>query len=184
MIFRILVATACFLTAAPAFAECAKPEQVALIRGEHAFVQTRMLKGVKRPLAAEGVLKTEADTAVWTVKQPIEIVTRIGPEGVTQAVDGGPPEPVGPQGTGNPFFQDTGLVDLLRGDLSRVEEHYEVKRSVRTEPAGWTLALSPKSELLSKYIASVTVEGCQRVASITVVQSSGDTLRIDLKDPS
>jgi hypothetical protein len=167
--------------AAPAMAACAKPEELALVRGEHAFAQTRTLKGVARPLVSSGTLETSADGVIWKVTKPIEIVTRIGPKGITQAIEGGPDEPLGAAGANNPFFSETGLIDLLRGDLSKLDTRYQVARSTRTSPEGWRLALTPKSASLTPYVASITIEGCTRVESVAVAQANGDMIRIDLK---
>jgi hypothetical protein len=169
------------LTTPAAAAACVKPESLAKLSGEQGFTQTRTLKGVKRPLTTNGTLKPEADGVVWTVTDPIQIVTRITSKGVTQAIEGGKEEPVGPAGGANPFFTETGLVDLLRGDLSRLETRYAVQRSTRTKPQGWKLSLTPKAEAVKGYIATIAVEGCQRVESIAVKQANGDMIRVDLK---
>ncbi len=166
---------------APAMAECVAPEKLALVRGEHAFTQTRTLKGVKRPLVSSGTLEAKADGVVWKVTKPIEIVTRITSTGVTQSIDGGPDEPIGAAGANNPFFSETGLVDLLRGDLSKLDARYKVDRSTRARPEGWKLALAPKSASVTPYISSIAIEGCTRVESVAVSQANGDMMRIDLK---
>ena len=167
--------------AAPAMAECAKPEALAMVRGEHAFTQTRTLKGVARPLVSSGVLEAQADGVVWKVTSPIQIVTRIGPKGVTQSIEGGPEESVGAAGANNPFFSETGLIDLLRGDLSKLETRYQIAQSARKTPEGWKLALTPKSASVTSYISSIAIEGCTRVESVAVSQANGDMMRIDLK---
>lgn len=176
-----LIASLMLMTAAPAMAQCAKPEDLALVRGEHAFTQTRTLKGVTRPLVSSGTLETQADGVVWKVVKPIEIVTRIGPKGVTQSIDGGPEEPAGATGANNPFFSETGLIDLLRGDLSKLDARYQVARSKRAIPEGWKLALTPKSASVTPYISSIAIEGCTRVESVAVAQANGDMMRIDLE---
>ena len=182
MTVRIVIAASLILAlAAPAMAECAKPEELAMLRGEHAFTQTRTLKGVARPLVSSGTLETQADGVVWKVVRPIEIVTRIGPKGVTQSIDSGLEEPVGAAGASNPFFSETGLIDLLRGDLSKLDMRYQISRGTRAKPEGWKLALTPKSASVASYISSIAIEGCTRVESVAVAQANGDMMRIDLK---
>jgi hypothetical protein len=176
-----LIASLMLTLATPAAAECAKPEELAMVRGEHAFTQTRTLKGVARPLISSGTLEAQADGVVWKVTKPIEIVTRIGPKGVTQSIDGGPEEAVGAAGANNPFFSETGLIDLLRGDLSKLDQRYQVARGTRAKPEGWKLALTPKSASVTPYISNIAIEGCTRVESVAVAQANGDMMRIELK---
>jgi hypothetical protein len=174
-------ALAAFVAGAPAMAQCLAPEAVAKLEGVHPFVQTRTLTGVARPLVSSGEVEAKGDAVIWRVTKPVEIVTTIGPTGVTQAIDGGPAESVSGGGN-NPFFSETGLLDLLKGDLSGVEARYGVTRGVRKAPAGWTLDLKPKSEALAPYIASISVAGCMRVEAVAVTQANGDVIRVDLKD--
>ena len=162
-------------------AQCAAPETVAKLEGSHPFVQTRTLKGVNRPLVSNGVVEAKGDAIVWRVTKPVEIVTKITPTGITQSVDGGPEEVMGGGASGNPFFSETGLLDLLKGDLTKVESRYEMKRTERKSVAGWVLDLKPKSQALAPYIASINVEGCKRVEAVAVTQANGDVIRIDLK---
>jgi hypothetical protein len=116
------------------------------------------------------------------VTQPVKIVTHVAPASITQSIEDGPPTPVGPAAGNNPFITETGLIDLLKGDLSKLDARYEVKRSARAKPEGWKLQLKPKGAALAPYISGIAVEGCQRVESIAVLQANGDMIRIDLKD--
>jgi hypothetical protein len=173
----ILVALA---LAAPAMAECAKPEALARFAGKQPFVQTRTLKGMSRPLKSTGEVEVTKDSAIWRVLTPMAITTRISPAGITQSVDGGPEQPMGPSAGANPFLNETGLLDLLKGDLSRMDARYEVAREARAKPEGWKLNLKPKSAQLSPYVSAVRVEGCKRVEAIAVDQANGDSIRIEL----
>ncbi|MBI1359090.1 MAG: outer membrane lipoprotein carrier protein LolA [Alphaproteobacteria bacterium] len=180
---RVLIVLAGALALAlPASAACVAPEQLAALTGSHDFVQTRTLKGVSRPLVSSGQVTPQSDGVLWTVTHPIEIVTHVTPTGITQSIEGGPEQPVGPSGSNNPFISETGLIELLKGDLSKLDQRYDVTRGVRARPEGWTLQLKPKGAALAPYISGIAVEGCKRVESITVEQANGDTIRIDLKD--
>jgi hypothetical protein len=170
--------------ALPAAAECAAPESLAHLSGAQPFVQTRTLKGVARPLRSEGQVEIAGQTAVWRVTSPVAIVTRISPTGITQSVDGGPEERLGAASTSNPFLTETGLLDLLKGDLSQMDARYDVQRGHRNRPEGWTLSLRPKSAQLSPYISTIRIEGCRRVESIAVDQANGDSIRIELTEPA
>jgi hypothetical protein len=168
--------------AAPANAACVAPEKLAALTGAHDFVQTRTLKGVARPLVSSGTVTPEADGVLWAVTSPVKIVTHVTPTGITQSIEDAPETPVGPSSGGNPFITETGLIELLKGDLSKLDTRYEVKREARAKPEGWKLQLKPKGSALAPYISSIAVEGCQRVESIAVSQANGDMIRIDLKD--
>ncbi len=168
--------------AASAHAECAKPEAAAAIQGKQPFVQTRTLTGLSRPLVSEGEVEATADAVIWRVNKPVSVVTRVAATGITQSVDGGAETPVGPSGANNPFLTETGLGDLLRGDLSKMDQRYSVARTKRAKPQGWVLTMTPKSKSLSPYISSIRAEGCLRVEAISVAQPNGDAIRIELKD--
>jgi hypothetical protein len=101
---------------------------------------------------------------------------------VTQSIDGGPDEPVGPAGGANPFLSETGLLDLLRGNLSGLETRYTVTRQARSSPQGWRINLAPKSKTLAPYISGIVVEGCNAVESIAVSQANGDAIRVVMTD--
>ncbi len=175
-------AVAMLALVAPASAVCIAPEQIAALTGAHDFIQTRMLKGVARPLVSSGTVAPEPDGVLWTMTQPVRIVTRVTASGITQSIEDAPAQSVGPAAGNNPFISETGLIDLLRGDLSKLDARYEVKRSARAKPEGWRLQLKPKGAALAPYIAGIAVEGCQRIESIAVTQANGDMIRIELKD--
>jgi len=169
--------------AAPAFADCAKPEAIAAPKGEQAFTQTRVLKGVKRPIVSTGSVLVEGETVLWTVKEPIEIVTRITKSGVTQAVDGGAPEPLGPEGSDAVLVQ-SGLMDLLKGQLTALDTRYSVKRAAREKGEGWKLDMTPKAEQLKGWISGLEVEGCNRIETVSIRQANGDVMNVALAAPA
>ncbi len=168
--------------ASPVSAACVAPEQLAALSGPHDFVQTRTLKGVARPLVSSGQVTPQSDGVLWTVTRPIKIVTRVTPAGITQSIEDGPEQSVGASGASNPFISETGLIDLLKGDLSKLDQRYDVTRGARAKAEGWLLELTPKAAALAPYISGIAIEGCKRVELITVEQANGDAIRIDLKD--
>lgn len=178
---RALLLPLALVFAAPAFGECVKPEQLAKLAGKQAFTQTRTLKGMSRPLKSTGEVEIAGEAAIWRVTAPVKVTTKLSPSGVTQSVDDGPEQPIGgAAGASNPFLTETGLLDLLKGDLSKMDQRYAVERGVRAKPEGWTLKLIPKSAQLSPYVAAVRIEGCKRVEAIAVDQANGDSIRIEL----
>jgi hypothetical protein len=178
IVLPLLIALA--VSAPAAMAECARPEALAHLSGKQPFVQTRTLKGMTRPLKSTGEVEATTDSMIWRVLTPMKIVTRISPAGITQSVDGGPEEKLGPAGSSNPFLTETGLLDLLKGDLSKIDTRYDVTREARAKPEGWKMSLQPKSAQLSPYVSAVRIEGCKRVEAIAVDQANGDSIRIEL----
>lgn len=164
---------------AQAQSQCVKPEALGPLATKRAFVQTRRLKDIAKPLVSRGMAEPIADGVLWRVTEPVEIVTRITPKGVFQSVEGGPEETVASAASNDPFLADTGLVQLLRGDLQQVESRYESRRSARAGKTGWRMDLTPKSEALRKFISSVTVEGCATLDHVGLTQANGDRIEID-----
>ena len=178
---RSLIVSACILIGAPlALAEeCVEPSDLAGQDGERNFVQTRNLAGVPAPLTSSGHVSFSDQEIVWTVTSPLTIETRIAPAGMTQSIEGGDPEPVGAGGADNPLLSDSGLLELIRGDLSRLEERYDV---VHEGPeTGWSLTLTPKLAEMAQYVSGVSIKGCAAVDYIEVIQSNGDRISVAFK---
>jgi len=162
-----------------AFADeaCHKPVEVAGFEGEQDFVQTRWFKGVSNPLISSGTITLSEDSVKWAVLEPVSIVTTVTEGGIVQSVEGGPPERVSGGQSSSPLLEQSGLFDLLKGDLSRVDQFYSVSAP---EPVdnGWSISLVPSDAKMREFVDRITVKGCRRVSNIHVVQSSGDTLEI------
>jgi len=169
-----------FLIAAAGAGDCTPPVDLVSEPATRAFTQTRMIDGIDRPLVSSGDMALSADEIVWTVTDPIEIITRVTETEMTQAVAGGAPEPVGGAAAAGPILSDSGLIDLLKGDLSNVDARYDV---AETESAsGWTLTLAPKSAELADHILSIGVAGCEAVSLITLTQTNGDVVTVEFTD--
>lgn len=173
-----------FAAAAPAglAQTCLDPSDLAGQNGARDFTQTRELTGVPAPLRSSGHVAFSDEEIVWTVTSPLTIVTRVAPDGMTQSIEGGDPEPVGAGGADNPLLNDSGLLDLLRGDLSRLDERYDVVREA--DDAGWTLKLTPKLADMAEFVSGVTIKGCMAVDAIRVDQSNGDAIAVAFDDQS
>lgn len=171
MSFSLIIAA----QAAPAGEQtCLAPQKVAQELGSRHFVQERHLKGIDQALVSSGAVLVASDSIMWTVSDPIEISTVISESGMTQSIEGGPAEPVGAAGAANPMLSQSGLVNLLKGDLRGVDENYIVSE-IENE-TGWGLSLMPKAQDMAKHVTAINVTGCTKIDSIKVKQSNGDVI--------
>ena len=155
-------------------AACVAPDSLARTEGVFSFVQTRELVGVDAPIVSSGVVEFKPDLITWTVSEPIEIVTRITPQGVTQSVDGGEPTSVG--AVSSPMFARSGVDAMLRGDFDGLSANYEMERG--NTSAGWVLRLTPLSEDVREFISEISLTGCSRIDAIRLVQANGDVMKV------
>lgn len=148
--------------------------------GTMAFTQTRHLNGVRAPLVSRGRAVVAADRVDWRVTDPLDIRTTITPSGITQSIEGGPPQRVGPQAGGDAFLSSAGLFDLLVGDFSALSTHYTVFRGAPQANGAWSMRLTPRSEGLARFVSHIEVGGCERVSEVEVRQANGDWMEIAL----
>ncbi|HVZ99886.1 MAG TPA: outer membrane lipoprotein carrier protein LolA [Caulobacterales bacterium] len=176
----LLVALIALGLASAGHAACVDPLAMPVQYGSAEFTQTRHLSGVRAPLVSRGRATIAAQRVEWRVTDPLDIVTTITPAGITQAVENGPPQRVGPQGGGDAFLSSAGLLDLLSGNVAALSTHYDVAR----EPAGangaWRVRLTPKDAALAQYLARLEIGGCSRVEHVEVRQANGDWMEIAL----
>jgi hypothetical protein len=166
-----------------AHAQCADPFHIAAPTGAVAFTQTRHLSGVARPLVSHGQAQVGADRLQWHVTQPVDILTVISPAGVTQSIEGGPAQSMGPQG-GDAFMSSSGLLDIMRGDFTAARTHYEVAALPAAASGDWRLRLTPRSAQMARFISFFEVQGCDAVGQVKVQQAGGDWMEIQLAPPA
>lgn len=182
---RTLTALAiALLSAGAAAAQCPSPmtEGVKLSPDAQAFRQERHLKGASRSIVSSGVVSVEDGVVLWRVTTPIEIVTRIADDGVTQSIEGGPFEPVG-ETAGAGFSSQIGFAALLQADLKALESSYVIKPAKAQAEGDWTYALTPRNEQLADQISAIDVEGCETLETVRVRQANGDVILISLGEP-
>lgn len=143
-----------------------------------AFTQTRHLSAIRTPLVSRGQAVIARDRVDWTVTQPVNIRTTITSAGITQSVEGGPAQRVGPQG--DAFLSSAGLFNLLAGDFSQLSAHYDIARGAAGADGAWTLQLTPKAASLARFVSRIEVNGCRRVEGVEVRQADGDWMEIAL----
>ncbi len=167
---------------ASADAKCIDPFATLPVPARTAFTQTRHFQNVAKPLVAEGVVEIAAAHVRWHVTKPVDILTVIAPEGVTQSVDHGPPQALGASG-GDAFLSGSGLLHVLSGNFSAARAQYKI---TTLPPIGgnWHLRLVPRGEQVARLIRHMDVQGCIGVASLQVQQADGDWMDIRLALPA
>ncbi|ACT58987.1 outer membrane lipoprotein carrier protein LolA [Hirschia baltica] len=156
--------------------QCLAPQSVAQEIGSRKFTQERRLEGIEQSLVSQGIVNVSADAIEWTVLDPIEITTVISPNGMTQSIEGGPAQEVGAVGASNPILSQSGLIQLLKGDLTGADANYTVTDFEIND--GWGVSLAPKAEDMAKHVTKIDVTGCMKIDSINVVQANGDQILV------
>ena len=164
---------------AAAAAKCADPFSTLQVQAISAFTQTRYFQGVSKPLVSQGLVKLSADRVQWHVKKPVDIVTVIAPDGVSQSIEGGPVQALGPRG-GDSFLADSGLRHVLSGDFTAARAGYKITNLPEAPNGNWRLRLVPRAEPFARFVRHLDVEGCAGVAQIRVQQANGDWMDIHL----
>lgn len=167
--------------AAPANA-CIDPNNIRVEYGAMSFTQTRHLNGVSRPLVARGRATIAAERVDWHVTTPVNALTTITSTGITQSIDGGPPQRVNAQG-GDAFLSSAGLFDMLVGNFEALEQHYTIARGAARADGDWNIRLTPRAQGLSRFLSHIEVAGCERVEQVEVRQANGDWMEISLSPP-
>lgn len=165
---------------AMAHAGCADPFKIAVERGAKAFTQTRHLNKVATPLVSQGTAVIARDRVEWRVTKPLDVLTTITPQGITQSVENSPPQTLGPQDSSNSFLTSTGLFDLLVGDFAAVRTHYDIATMPSETAKSWKLNFKPRQAALAQFISNIVVEGCTRIKQVEIHQANGDWMQITL----
>ncbi len=168
-----------------AAAECPSPASGALAppAAPQTFTQERHLKGASRPIVSSGVASVADEVVTWRVTTPIEIVTRIADDGVSQSIEGGPFEPVG-ETAGAGFASQIGFAALLRADTQALERSYQIEHSPTATDAHWSFTLIPRDRQLAQQITAIDVTGCSSLQSVNVRQFNGDQVLIRFSGPA
>lgn len=169
--------------AGAAHAQCANPMVGLQVPPINAFTQARNFKGVAKPLLAQGEVEISANQVRWHVKKPADIVTLITPTGVTQSVEGGPAQALGPSGADS-FFASNGLRDLLSGNFAAIRSLYEISALPAGKAGEWHLRLAPKGAALARFLRFLDVRGCTNLTALRVQQANGDWMDIQFSRPA
>jgi len=169
---------------APAFAatdvEAVKQRvaKVDVLRGE--FTQEKQVAGFKNPLRSQGRFVLAQDHGVvWTTLKPFpsevvvtrdRILSRQSDGSSRVELDGGPQPGTRPGPT-------TTLALLMSGDAQALSAQFTVKVEVLPGNA-WRMQLTPRSAMLGKVFAQLTLSGDRYVREVQINEANQDVTRI------
>ncbi len=173
----LLVAAAALPGAA--FAKCADPFALRAETGQFDFKQTRRLSNMKTPLISTGVASVKPGRVDWRVVKPVDVRLTITPGKITQSVQGGPAQSVGPA-SADPFLRSSGLFEILTGDYTALRRYYVITGAPAAPGAAWSLSLKPKDANLGRFLGAIEIAGCLRAEAVSIRQANGDTIAIEM----
>lgn len=167
------------LAGAPAFAACADPYRLKAETGSFDFRQTRRLASMKTPLVSTGVASVKPGRVDWRVVKPVDVRLTITPGRITQSVQGGPAQAVGPA-SADPFLRSSGLFEILTGDFSALRRYYTISGGPASPGGAWKLSLKPKDATLARFLTTIEISGCARAEAVSIRQANGDSIAIEM----
>jgi hypothetical protein len=174
----LIAAMVAGMGAGPSFAACADPFKLKAETGSFDFKQTRRLATMKTPLISTGVAAVKPGRVDWRVVKPVDVRLSITPGKITQSVQGGPAQAVGPA-SADPFLRSSGLFEILTGNYDALKRYYTIS-GAPAPGASWKLALKPKDANLGRFLSSIEIAGCGRAEAVTIRQANGDTIAIEM----
>lgn len=153
---------------------CPPPSEIAVSDFSREFVQSRYLKGVSAPLVSKGTVSLKGERIEWHNRSPVDILTTFGPDGITQSVEGGDPEPVSTGGGAVPGVGGLPLASILRGNLSALDAYFEISTSMLAGDEPWVAVLNPLDSGLADILGTIEIGGCTEVERVTLRRATGD----------
>ncbi|MFN3856750.1 MAG: outer membrane lipoprotein carrier protein LolA [Caulobacter sp.] len=160
-------------------AKCADPYALRAETGRFDFIQTRRMASMKTPLVSRGVAEVKPGRVDWRVVDPVDVLLTITPGRITQSVQGGKAQAVGPA-SADPFLRSSGLFEMLTGDFNALRRYYTVAGGPRAPGAPWKLTLKPKDANLGRFLSTIEISGCNRAEGVLIRQGNGDTIAIEM----
>jgi hypothetical protein len=154
--------------------QCIQPDALKIETIDRSFVQERFLAGMSAPLRSEGRLKATADQISWHMLKPFDVETVLTPTAITQSIDGGPPQPAGPEGSDLSASIARLFASLLQGRWSELQSVFHVSKGTAAKGEPWSVALEPIDPQMQKILGKIDVEGCTDISSIKIDHQNGD----------
>jgi len=151
-----------------------------VLRG--AFVQEKRVKGFKRPLVSRGDFVVAKGRGVrWHTHSPFDSVLLVRKDDISSRQ--GDTEVFRLDAAKEPTVRvvNTVLFSLLAGDLSVLEQHFEVKGELGA--SGWALELVPKADGLKRVLLRIAMTGDRFVRRLELSEASQDVTVIRIESP-
>ncbi len=164
-----LSASAAEATVESITAEVARP---AVLRG--AFSQEKQVSGFRNPLRSQGrFVVARGHGVIWSTLTPFPSEMVITADRILSRQRDGATR-VELDAREQPALRsvNTILFALMSGDVQALSGQFNV--SATREGQGWTLRLTPKSPVLAKAFASLTLQGDRYVRQVEIIEASKD----------
>ena len=151
----------------------------ALLRAS--FTQEKRAAALTRPIASRGRLTVARDLGViWRIEAPLTMSVAYRGDAVVE-VDGEGRRRVRPF-SDNRAQAEVGRVirPLPAAAFSALRQHFDAEGNA--DGKGWQVDLVPRSPQLAQFVKSLQLAGALHVEQIVVVDGSGDTTLIRLRD--
>lgn len=180
----VLILTALSATSAAATPpQCPSVNALAVGDAVRPFTQVRTLPSLPKPIHSSGVLQAAGEQFIWRICDPFDIRTTVGPDGISQSVEGGAPQPVGPQAMQQAIRQIS-IADIFQGRFDHLGDVFTVDITDAASTKGrWRVGLTPHGGGASAVINRIDIHGCDDVASVTIIYQDGGRDDIDVGPP-
>ena len=153
--------------------QLAKPE---VIHGQ--FIQEKHLRALPQPLTSKGTFVLAKNHGLlWLLKTPLQQDYRITDQGIARRDASGwqmlPGKSAGAE-------QNRLFLAVLQGDSSGLQRDFEL--SLSGEAQDWRLTLVPRSMLLKQVFTQINITGGERVHSIELLETQGDSTLLRMQD--
>tara|TARA_R110000824_G_scaffold390760_14_gene587884 strand:+ start:2842 stop:3423 length:582 start_codon:yes stop_codon:yes gene_type:complete len=154
---------------------CPAPQDIRVDKFERHFQQEKFLSGMDRPLRSEGQLLATDNQVIWHMQKPFDVKTMIGPEGITQSVDGAVGQPVGDGVSDISGVVADAMASMMRGNWNALDAMFSINfPEDGADGENWDVVLTPHDDRLKGLLGTISVHGCTDVSSVDIVRPSGD----------
>lgn len=153
---------------------CPAPDQLHAEAIDRSFVQEKSLAGMAKPLRSEGRLTATASEIVWHMTTPFDVKTVITASGISQSVDNGPAQSVGPGSAEMGVSIAKSMAAMMRGQWEELKTLFSVSLPPVQPTGDWAVVLKPLDGRLGNLLGTITVHGCTDVESVAIERPDGD----------
>lgn len=153
-------------------------EKIMVIGGsvEGRFEQDKFIKVLPKPLFSKGVFSYEEASGLdWLTQTPIVSRLVFNDQGIRQDVEGNTVWEI--DGMQPAVLSITRVMTgVLSGNWPVLNEYFEI--SGKADKNSWQLTLTPKDEVITQLITSLSVSGEKSLKNLTLFEANGDRTEI------
>jgi hypothetical protein len=147
------------------------------------FDQTKLLVGIKKPLLSNGRFCVVAGKGVlWRTYHPFASTLRLSRDEIVQMQ--GDRVAMRLDAKQEPVVKmiNSVLFSLLAGDLSQLDQTFDIDGSLDNRSHQWKVALQARQPALAKAIGTISLEGSDTVRKVIMNEAGGDHTEIVFSD--